>query len=138
MKRPAVYLTDDLRDKILELNAQGLTVREIEARTGVGKSSVSRLLNNYTYKGREREDDLVLYRHFDGDGVLLYVGITDSPAERTRGHRGTARWWLQVATITLQRGFTDRDQLLHAEQNAIANERPLHNSKFARRRPSPD
>lgn len=61
----------------------------------------------------------VLYRMFDEDGVLLYVGITDDPVTRFRGHRGIKSWWNQVCTITLER-YSSRQELEDAERVALA------------------
>ena len=41
-----------------------------------------------------------LYRHFDADGKLLYVGITLNPESRQLTHRTTTPWRHLIATIT--------------------------------------
>jgi len=40
-----------------------------------------------------------LYRHFDGDGVLLYVGITRKIGWRLLAHERNAGWWRDVRRI---------------------------------------
>lgn len=67
-----------------------------------------------------------LYRHFDEDGRLLYVGISLSTATRLCQHRLTAKWARQVTTITIER-FPSREEALKAELRAIRTENPAHN-----------
>jgi predicted GIY-YIG superfamily endonuclease len=68
----------------------------------------------------------VLYRMFDRDGGLLYVGITNDPKVRFRTHSRSQPWWDQVANITVQ-NHTSREALADAEQKAIRTESPLYN-----------
>lgn len=67
-----------------------------------------------------------LYRHFDADGALLYVGITNDPRRRLKQHKRTARWSEQIASVTVK-WLADRDEAIAAERKAIAEERPLFN-----------
>lgn len=73
-----------------------------------------------------------LYRFFDSNGALLYVGITLSPPQRFAQHRSSKWWWTRVACIELD-SFPTRAAVLVAEQSAIESERPrynvLHNEK---------
>ena len=71
----------------------------------------------------------VLYRHFDGGGKLLYIGISCRLRERMAGHGVTASWFNQIKTITLEH-YPDRGSFLLAEHNAIKAEKPLHNRDF--------
>lgn len=66
-----------------------------------------------------------LYRHFDGDGNLLYVGISLSAIARLGQHK-TSHWFNQIATVTIEK-FDSRDDALDAEFLAIKTENPLHN-----------
>jgi predicted GIY-YIG superfamily endonuclease len=67
-----------------------------------------------------------LYRFYDADGVLLYVGITADPGVRFKKHRHDKEWWTQVATIRIQK-LPTRAAVLAAEKKAISDERPLWN-----------
>lgn len=67
-----------------------------------------------------------LYRHFDKDGELLYVGIAKSLAARTEQHSGKSEWFDEVATTETQY-FDSRKEALVAETTAIRAERPKHN-----------
>lgn len=40
-----------------------------------------------------------VYRQYDSDGVLLYVGCTDNLDRRTAEHRRNSPWWSQVGRI---------------------------------------
>lgn len=71
-------------------------------------------------------DTHVLYRMFDRDDVLLYVGITNNPKTRFRSHAISQDWWGQVANITVKT-FPTRGQLVAAETKAIHEENPIHN-----------
>lgn len=68
----------------------------------------------------------VLYRMFDRDNVLLYVGLTNNPKGRFRTHSKTQEWWREVANITVQT-FDSRKHLAAAEFTAIKDEKPLYN-----------
>ena len=67
-----------------------------------------------------------LYRHFDKDGTLLYVGVTASPLIRQSDHCGTSKWGREIATITVEH-FDNRRAALAAEWTAIQAEKPRHN-----------
>lgn len=67
-----------------------------------------------------------LYRFFDENGVLLYVGITADIGSRFKKHRGDKPWWYAVSTIRIER-FPTRPAVLAAEREAIRSERPLWN-----------
>lgn len=67
-----------------------------------------------------------LYRFFDADDVLLYVGIAGNPGRRFNEHNKDKDWWSQVARSTMEH-HPDRHAALEAERLAIIAERPLHN-----------
>lgn len=67
-----------------------------------------------------------LYRLWDADGDLLYVGIACSPARRFAQHAREKPWWSDVETRTVQWHPT-REEALAAERAAILNEWPRHN-----------
>lgn len=68
----------------------------------------------------------VLYRFFDQDGDLLYVGITNNPGRRWSQHRADKPWWSEVHHIEMEH-HADRESVLRAEATAIRAERPRHN-----------
>lgn len=63
-------------------------------------------------------DDLVLYRFFDAEGGLLYIGKAVNVWRRLREHE-RSRVHREAASVTFQRGFRDEDALLAAEAAAI-------------------
>lgn len=67
-----------------------------------------------------------LYRHFDAEGRLLYVGITSSTFRRMRQHKHNSSWYEQVTRIEIER-FPSREAARQAEMVAIDKEKPLFN-----------
>ena len=67
-----------------------------------------------------------LYRHYDAGGVLLYVGISANPLQRSARHAASARWFGDVATIRIE-WFDSRAEAVSAEAVAIERETPRHN-----------
>ena len=67
-----------------------------------------------------------LYRFYDADDVLLYVGISERGPERWKAHRKGKPWWTDVARTTTEH-YDTRQQALDAERAAIIAEKPLHN-----------
>lgn len=77
----------------------------------------------------DRPKECFLYRHFDSDGVLLYVGVSWSVMHRLTQHKTAANWFPLIRTITIV-PYTDRQEAIHAEMTAINNEKPLYNKPF--------
>ena len=67
-----------------------------------------------------------LYRYFDGDGKLLYVGITGDNVKRQSQHRRNAFWFGQIASATFEH-FNSREEAIEAEREAIQTELPEFN-----------
>jgi hypothetical protein len=63
------------------------------------------------------------YRHFDGSGKLLYVGIARDPFKHLGDHKQGARWRDQIVHVDIERHPT-RDAALEAERIAIRDEKP--------------
>jgi hypothetical protein len=74
-----------------------------------------------------------LYRHFDADGNLLYVGISLSFLTRLCDHSQRAAWFWKIARVEVTGYATEADALV-AERIAIHQEQPLHNIRHARRK----
>jgi hypothetical protein len=66
-----------------------------------------------------------LYRMFDAENHLLYVGVSCRGARRFDEHNAKS-WWPAVSAITVQH-FPDRNSALDAEAAALVTESPLHN-----------
>lgn len=74
-----------------------------------------------------------LYRHYDSNGTLLYVGRTNNPPARLANHRSTQDWWMNVASSRYEQ-FDTLEELKTAEKAAIESEQPLHNVIYAVRK----
>jgi len=68
-----------------------------------------------------------LYRFFDVEDVLLYVGITRDLSARFASHRRRAAWWLDAVRIEVA-FYESMAAAEAAEAVAIITERPLHNA----------
>ena len=67
-----------------------------------------------------------LYRLYDEDDQLLYVGIAFNPRVRCYHHKMHKSWWPDVARREVE-WHDDRRQAEAAERAAIAAEKPLYN-----------
>jgi hypothetical protein len=68
----------------------------------------------------------ILYRYFDENDRLLYVGITKNQFSRLQAHAISARWFGLIHKATF-RHYTSREDVKRAELKAIATENPLFN-----------
>jgi hypothetical protein len=68
-----------------------------------------------------------VYRLYDADGALLYIGSAYDPAHRSLDHRGT-EWWPRVARRK-DEWHPGRSEAYIAETAAIWRERPEANVK---------
>lgn len=66
-----------------------------------------------------------LYRFFDADGQLLYIGKTTNVRARFRAH-ADKEWWGDVADSSLEH-YATADAVAAAEVAAIRAEAPRHN-----------
>jgi DNA-binding XRE family transcriptional regulator len=76
--------------------------------------------------GTEAPKQTTLYRFFDAEDRLLYVGISDRPSDRMSGHRRAAAWWDEASRCVMER-FDTRAEAERAEGEAIRSEDPLFN-----------
>lgn len=67
-----------------------------------------------------------VYRCYDADDRLIYVGCTVSPVQRMDQHRQTS-WWHEQVARTRFIVFPNRDYALSMERQAIADENPRWN-----------
>jgi len=73
---------------------------------------------------RQKPHDL--YRIFDAEGTLLYVGITYMFDRRMTQHSVRQPWWGEVDRITSE-NYPDRSAAEAAEWDAISQEKPKYN-----------
>lgn len=69
-----------------------------------------------------------VYRYYDADDVLLYIGFTSDPHTRWRQHQRNSAWAKDAATVRVER-YAYEDLARSAERAAIWSESPLHNIK---------
>jgi DNA-binding phage protein len=67
-----------------------------------------------------------LYRHWDANGRLLYVGVSLSALARLRRHRHVSNWQDLIAEVKIEH-FENRKLAMAAEREAILQENPLFN-----------
>ena len=80
-----------------------------------------------------------LYRHFDGSGTLLYVGVSLNAAARLAQHKDHSGWFDTIAEVKIQK-FETRQEALAAEFIAVQKENPVYNKRLKKkwRQPEPD
>ena len=67
-----------------------------------------------------------VYRYYDKQGLLLYVGITERGIKRNREHNATKEWWQHVAYQEVDH-FTTRSDAEARERALITQHRPPFN-----------
>jgi DNA-binding transcriptional regulator YhcF (GntR family) len=77
-----------------------------------------------------------LYRLYDSQGRLLYVGIATSPERRWLQHAAEKVWWPAVSRRDTE-WFPSRAEAAAAEITAIRSERPCHNEAHTAPIPAP-
>lgn len=132
------------RDAILRLCDGSRTVSEIADAVGRAHGDVytdiltlRRTGHRMPVRLRGSKGRAAVYRHFDGDGRLLYVGCTLNPIQRTIHHSTQAKWFERIAHITIE-WFDSSSDALEAERSAIRDEGPLFNGKGNRPQPVTD
>lgn len=76
----------------------------------------------------------VVYRLYDLDGVLLYVGVTSQLQRRLMTHKNKFEWWNEVVRVGLDH-FQDRNNALAFESKIIKEEKPKYNVKQTDKEP---
>ena len=72
-----------------------------------------------------------LYRWFNSDDLLLYVGISVNAYTRAKHHQKNAEWWPEASKMTLE-VYPDRHSVEEAEKKAIRDEKPKYNITYNR------
>lgn len=70
-----------------------------------------------------------VYRFYDIDSRLLYVGLTSTAQSRWHHHERNKTWWPHVWSIDTAH-FPTRESALQAEERAIRAERPIFNIQY--------
>jgi hypothetical protein len=108
---------------------------QFERRDGdlVCKRSGSITTKFLSFIKRDIEPTCYLYRHFDPNGELLYVGISLHALNRQNRHFEKAGWRKSICQIVIE-PFETREEALAAEELAIRSEFPKFNSVHNKRR----
>ncbi|NEB42302.1 GntR family transcriptional regulator [Streptomyces sp. SID14515] len=77
----------------------------------------------------ESPEHTALYRLYDADDVLLYVGISNDPDFRWKAHLYSRELWPKQVTRHVIEWWSTREEAVQAEEAAIKAERPRHNGK---------
>ena len=70
-----------------------------------------------------------LYRHFDSNDNLLYIGISLNEFNRFKQHMVNSDWSSDAAYTTYER-FNTREEALKVERDSIIREKPLYNKVY--------
>jgi hypothetical protein len=119
-RAPATFRQSDLDLAIKRAEQAG--VRVVDA--GIDKNGRRMVLS--CVSGPTKDVETSLYRHFDQDGTLLYVGIAIDPIKRLYSHSSVSHWYDQIETVKIKR-YPSRYTALAAEVEAIRTEKPLYN-----------
>ena len=81
---------------------------------------------NVTIGGDRSRRPHVVYRFYNSEGHLLYVGISVSALHRVASHKVVQRWWGDVTRIDLAH-YPNWKTARDAERAAIRDESPRYN-----------
>lgn len=77
-----------------------------------------------------------IYKHYNTNGELLYVGASQNPFARLKSHELCSSWAADISLVYIER-FDSLDDALSAEKQAIQSEGPKFNTahtKFRKRK----
>lgn len=80
----------------------------------------------HPFTDNTRPDTTWLYRMYDNNGALLYIGISKSAFSRFERH-SAEKPWINNVTSWNREPYPTREAALEAERAAIKEEHPLHN-----------
>lgn len=78
-----------------------------------------------------------LYRYYNSEGDLLYVGMSLSSVVRLAQHQEKAPWFTEITRIDIEH-YQSRTECARAERLAIRREQPRYNKAFYDLISSPD
>ena len=103
----------------------GLTPQEEALLTETGTIVFGNVSNQY-YTKSPADKPTVLYRLWDKDDNLLYIGISYNPIKRLDGHCVDKPWFSEITAITLEH-LPTRTDASEKEIKAIKKENPKYN-----------
>jgi len=93
---------------------------------GLDEFPNKKLYKRFIYQKTKINQPANLYRHYDKDDTLLYIGISVSAISRFQQHILNSKWADASVKMTTER-FNSRREALQAEKKAIKQEKPLFN-----------
>ena len=87
-----------------------------------------RLSNRRTKMNLTADQSTSVYRYYDLNGLLLYVGITSRGISRNREHNTTKEWWGYVTRQVVDH-YATRAEALDVERVLIRSFRPPFNAQ---------
>lgn len=89
--------------------------------------------NNKSHRKQARLDGKTwLYRVYNNNGNLLYVGITATPKQRMIDHKKNSVWWDDKRDMIWE-SFNSRFEAEYAERGAIKQENPVFNIQHSKK-----
>lgn len=67
-----------------------------------------------------------IYRHYDKNDNLLYVGISLSAISRLSSHKNSSPWFHKISSVKIE-GCESKASAIQKEKEAIKKERPMYN-----------
>lgn len=129
-------LPDSHPDRIAHLDAMRTRsgFRQYEWRKEVAKWLGMGVQQAKWYEPENAGDDdtTYIYRFFDKDDNLLYVGMSLDPYKRFQYHQDNAMWWPYQERHTIE-DCSSRHQAFRKETKAIKAERPIFNKTGSER-----
>lgn len=120
----AIYLPgDDLTEFLAQVgrDANAAHVRAWRSKKTEEPKDIDRRLIKFEKKP-------CLYRHFDKEGALLYVGSCANYTKRRYSHRNHSEWATEIHREQVEY-FPTLHEAWDAERTAIWHEKPLHNKR---------
>ena len=71
-----------------------------------------------------------LYRHYDSNDNLLYIGVSLNALNRLSQHKRTGAWFNDISRVSIDK-YETRQLVLDAEREAIVNESPKYNKQHS-------
>lgn len=76
--------------------------------------------------------EAVVYRVYDADDRLIYIGCSQNLEQRMSNHRNQS-WWIYLAARVESQAYSDLAAARQAEAAAIQAEKPAFNLQHAKR-----
>ncbi len=83
-------------------------------------------LNSKAERIRGKSKPTQLYRFYNEEEQLLYVGVSKSTIQRLFTHQKLSDWYILVRFVVVD-NYADRKSALAAERDAIKTEKPFFN-----------